>query len=331
MAASPDITSWYQEGFRDGLSPGILCFCNAAGVTVMKVTMQKHNSLYYGCTDALSIDHNPIWVHCVDEPPTSHAAQPPAAAPALIEVDKSLCRSPASTTLTTPDVANDGGDSLVLDGLLRGGADSRTCTPGDREVCPNPHTRQHKRKPEILLSELWAACLGHCEEWQLEALPAHANGLPPKFNLHPMRFVDHKIQARLRKQPANKTANKLVHPGHWYFCDFGFIRSSTSNYSHPNPTTDRIVHLVDGFNCYLLVVDEFLHYAWVFVCASKEPPIEEMSAFLWVFSLADGGVLQCDQGRELAKSTKWHSNMLMEFNYKVELTGADSPSQNGGV
>jgi hypothetical protein len=156
MAASLDITSWYQEGFRDGLSPGILCFCNAAGVTVMKVTMQKRNSLCYGCTNALSIDHNWIWVHCVDEalafcvstrwtshaaqPPTSHAAQPPAAAPALIEDDESLCGSPASTTLTTPVVANDGGDSLVRDGLPRGGADSGTCTLGYQEVCPTPHT-----------------------------------------------------------------------------------------------------------------------------------------------------------------------------------------------
>ncbi len=88
---------------------------------------------------------------------------------------------------------------------------------------------------------------------------------------------------------------------------------------------------MDGFNCYLLVVDEFLPYVWVFLCASKEPPIDEMSAFLRVFGLADGGVLRCDQGGELAKSTRWRLHMLKEFNYKVEPTGADSPSQNGGV
>ncbi len=56
-----------------------------------------------------------------------------------------------------------------------------------------------------------------------------------------------------------------------------------------------------------------------------------MSAFLRVFGLADGGVLQCDQGGELAKSTRWRSHMLKEFDYKVEWTGADSPSQIGGV
>jgi hypothetical protein len=88
---------------------------------------------------------------------------------------------------------------------------------------------------------------------------------------------------------------------------------------------------VDGFNCYLLVVDEFSRYAWVFLCASKEPPIDEMSAFLRVLGLVAGGGLQCDQGGELAKSTRWCLHMLKEFNYKVEPTGADSPSQNGGV
>ncbi len=41
MAASPDITSWYQEGFSDSSKPGILCFYNADDVTVLKVSMQK--------------------------------------------------------------------------------------------------------------------------------------------------------------------------------------------------------------------------------------------------------------------------------------------------
>jgi hypothetical protein len=343
MAASPDITSWYQEGFCDNSRPGILCVCNAAGIMALKVTMQKRNGLYYGRTNALSINHNPIWVHCIDDALalrvstrwTSCTAQPPAAAPALIEDDKSSCGSLASATTTTPGMADDGGDSLVWNGLPSSGSNGPTCAPVDQEACPTQRPCRHKRKPadlaEILLSELWAACLGHCEEWQLEALPNHANGLPPKFNLYPLRFVDHKIQACLCKQPANKTASKLGHPGQQYFCDFRFIWSSTSDYSRSNPATDRITHSVDGFNCYLLVVDEFLHYAWVFLCASKEPPIDKMFTFLWVFGFIEGGVLQCEQGRELSKSTRWRLHMLMEFNCKVEPTGADSPSQNGGV
>jgi hypothetical protein len=56
-----------------------------------------------------------------------------------------------------------------------------------------------------------------------------------------------------------------------------------------------------------------------------------MLAFLRVFGLAKGGVLHCNQGSELAKGEHFQSHMLNEFNYKVEPTGADSPSQNGGV
>jgi hypothetical protein len=146
-----------------------------------------------------------------------------------------------------------------------------------------------------------------------------------------MGFVDHKIQAPLRKQPANKSAIKSWPPGQQYFVDFEFLHYSTGDYSRPNPATDQIITSVDGFNCYLLVVDEFSQYAWVFLCSSKEPPIDKMSAFLRVFGLAEGGVLRCDQGGELAKSEHFQSHMLKEFNYKVEPTGADIPSQNGGV
>jgi hypothetical protein len=105
----------------------------------------------------------------------------------------------------------------------------------------------------------------------------------------------------MRKQPANKSAVKSWRPGQHYFVDFGFLHSSTSEYSHPNPATDQIVTSADGFNCYLLVVDGFSCYAWVFLCSSKEPPIDKMLAFLRVFGLAKGGVLHWDQGGELAK------------------------------
>jgi hypothetical protein len=50
MAALSDITSWYQESFCDGSNPGTLCFHTAKDVTVLKVTMQKQNSMFYGRT-----------------------------------------------------------------------------------------------------------------------------------------------------------------------------------------------------------------------------------------------------------------------------------------
>jgi len=54
-----------------------------------------------------------------------------------------------------------------------------------------------------------------------------------------------------------------------------------------------------------------------------------VSAFLKDNGLASGGVIRTDQGGELARSSTFISTMLKDHNYKVEPTGADSPSQNG--
>ena len=76
---------------------------------------------------------------------------------------------------------------------------------------------------------------------------------------------------------------------------------------------------------------EASRHVWILLCASKEPPIEEMSAFLSEFGLKSGGLLRCDRGGELARSTDFITSMQRDFGYKVETTGADSPNQNGGA
>jgi hypothetical protein len=146
-----------------------------------------------------------------------------------------------------------------------------------------------------------------------------------------MRFIDHKVQARIQKRRSRKKATKATKPGQGFYVDFGFLRASTSNYSKPNPESDRIVTSIDGFTSYLLVVDKFSRYMWIFLCMTKEPPIDEMSAFLSTFGLQEGGVIRCDQGGKLARSKEFCTRVLKDYQYKVEPTGADSPSQNGGV
>ena len=192
-----------------------------------------------------------------------------------------------------------------------------------------------------LESELWAARLGHCGEQQLDMLPSCATGLPEQFEYHPFRFIDHKEMAYVRRQAAKRVAERAVEVGKRFYADFGFIRSSTST-SNINKrrkarkkkgekNLDRVVQSIDGFNCYLAIVDEASRYTWIFLCKSKEPPIDEMLSFLQVWGLQSGGSIRCDQGGELARSAEFKERMLKEFGYHVEPTGADSPSQNGGV
>jgi hypothetical protein len=84
--------------------------------------------------------------------------------------------------------------------------------------------------------------------------------------------------------------------------DFGFIRSSSVDYSQPNVTSDRVIESYDGYNSYLLIVDDKSAMSWVFLTKSKSPPIKLVCLFLGTFGQdrSLGGFIWCDQGGELA-------------------------------
>jgi len=192
---------------------------------------------------------------------------------------------------------------------------------------PPPATTSRR----ILDAELWAARLGFCSEWQLQQIPSHADGTPTKFYPHPLRFVTHKEQARIRKQPVGSDPEQACLPGQRFSMDFGFMRASSSDYSSPNIATDRVVESFDGYVAYLIIVDEASKFVWIFLRKSKEPPIDLVSHFLQMYGRRTGGVIRCDQGGELARSADFRNTMMEKHLYVVEPTGADSPSQNAGA
>jgi hypothetical protein len=109
------------------------------------------------------------------------------------------------------------------------------------------------------------------------------------------------------------------------------MHASTSDYSRPQKGRAQVVRSYDGFTSYLLIFDEASRYVWVFLTATKEPPLDIILEFLLHHGHDDGGCIRTDQGGELARSVAFQDLLLRKYHYTLEPTGADSPSQNGAV
>ncbi len=169
-------------------------------------------------------------------------------------------------------------------------------------VSPDPIMRRYKdyipvSHNRLTESELWMLWLGSPGEAQLDLLHGKVTGIPPGFQYHPFRFID---WTRVQRQAAGRAVERTSEVGRQFYMDFGFMRASSSDYTKPNKTLDRVVDSWDGFSSYLLIVDEASRYIWVFLTKSKEPPLEIIDTFLDRFGHRNGGSIRSDQGGELA-------------------------------
>jgi hypothetical protein len=286
MVTSPDIVKWVQMGHRDKDESVHLVFLDKDESVVLKLDLHKRDGLYYSWMDSYTTDHNPIRVHTVHGPQSTPL-------PHLQDTQLSRSESPPhliedsdnddNRSVLSEDISIDLDSSSVVevvDDINMGTSQSSYEVPptgSSSKILPTKPTKPSNPAParvsagrrvshqqprpvspkDYLLAELWEAFLGHCEEWQLQVIPQHATGLPTSFQAHPMRYIDHKVQACIRKRCSCKTASKATKPRQCFYVNFGFMQASTSNYSKPNPEIDRIVTSVDGFTSYLLVVDKF--------------------------------------------------------------------------
>ena len=176
-------------------------------------------------------------------------------------------------------------------------------------------------------SEIWMQHLGCPGEDQLDLLPGNVAGIPPSFQYHPFRFVDWNEEARIQKQAALHSAEQTTEIKRRFYLDFGFMRALTSTFNRLNKAHDWVVHSYDGYLSYLLIVNEASRHVWAFLTKSKEPPLDIIDAFLAQHGHSNGGCLRMDQGRELACSSHLLDMVLRRYNYVMEPTGANSPSQ----
>jgi hypothetical protein len=326
-----------MEGFTQGL-PGILSMYSPSGLLKMSIELCQQDGLYYSTTDTFTVNTNPRSrcspfvgsaftnlapdIHLIDEDVVSNCSE--ASNDYKIPVD--------------PTDTNDARTATAVDSTAP--PQQLPCIPTKLapsatrvRVPPLPCSRVQTRPTNLarqLKSELWATCLGHCSKDQLIALATRADGLPNSFEFHPFRHIDWKVQAPIHKSAARQQACKVDEAGAPFYMEFGFICASSDDYQCPNTQSDRIVDSYDGYNSYLLILDDKLSMTWVFLTKSKSPPLEIMRLFLRTFGHDKnvGGFIRCDQGGELARSHTLINMALTEFGYKAEPTGANSPSQN---
>ena len=210
---------------------------------------------------------------------------------------------------------------------VRGPSALRVATPLVPNTNRHPSRFTPTSKSKQVESEVWLLRFGSPGVHQLDALPVNVTGIPSVFEYHPFRFIDFKEQARIRKQTAQRSAVRTNECKKRFYMDFGFMRALAADYSRSHKGTDRVVRSYDGYSSYLLIIDEASRYVWVFLTASKNPPLDIVTEFLHQHGHEDGGSIRTDQGGELARSVAFQDLLLRQFHYTLEPTGADSPSQ----
>lgn len=87
-----------------------------------------------------------------------------------------------------------------------------------------------------------------------------------------------------------------------YNMDYGFVRGKTTFKNEEG----QLLTSKDGFNCYLLVAEEYTCYMLIFLFADKSPHMKTIKICLYIHGLAKGmRRIRSDQGGELAKSIEF--------------------------
>ena len=177
-----------------------------------------------------------------------------------------------------------------------------------------------KKMHKVTEYELWHQRLMHPGQVCMKYIDKCTKGVPSltRNSLHQCKICD---QMNIKKH-TNKASedSPIFRFGDRFQMDFGFMSAKTDN---------RIIRSYEGYNCYLLIIESFTRYTWVFLSKNKSPPLKTINQFLCTYGNTDGiRVIRTDQGGELAKSASFRETVQLA-DYTIETTGADNSSQNG--
>ena len=168
--------------------------------------------------------------------------------------------------------------------------------------------------------ELWHQRLMHPGSTCMSNIDKCTAGVPV-LHRHPMHNCKICHEMNIAKNTSKLAPKLTVHKfGEQFQMDFGFMSAKVNQ---------QIITSHDGYKCYLLIVDLFTRYLWVFLSKNKHPPIKVMKQFLRTYGNKEGTrIIRTDQGGELARSALFRQ-ALHDASYSIEITGSDNSSQNG--
>ena len=177
------------------------------------------------------------------------------------------------------------------------------------------------------LHNLWHHRLCHTGKFATDNIDKVADGVPCLRIRNPFFSCQHCSDGKMtiQKRGYNKDPKRATRICRRFNMDYGFVRGNDTVKNKEGP----LITSNDGYNCYLMIIDEFSRYMWLFLFADKSPPIDTIKNFLDTNGLKDGlRQVRTDQGGELSRSTKFRKTIL-DAGYTLERTGAGASFQNG--
>ena len=212
-----------------------------------------------------------------------------------------------------------------------------------------------KRLNKAAEYELWHQRLGHCSNETLLIMHQHAKGIPTMTGRNGFYRCASCMRGKMTKKAYHRNKHKhrkhkpkhknneptsdsdikdkevddiympKALPGQHFHMDFGFVRGS--NYKVKD-SDGKTLTSIDGKNSYLLIVDRATRYLWIYLSASKQPPLQFINDVLHKFKCDHPHrTVRTDQG-ELGTSAQF-KKLIQQLGFSLELTGADNSRQNG--